>query len=207
MKDFLKKHWCICIIMVLIPFAVEKFLVLTPVVSRFSNEVWFSFIASYVGAVVTVIVMFVTFDKSDQENKKIINKQIKIHQIELENRRLEKTVNVLLLDGYTFGNENTLCDNLNKYVKDFWDTQYNIYKSPNVYEKDRELFFNIMTLQRKEVDFIKKLEEQMCDPINVSIKDIQQILYELQCMANNERNKIKNEYEKYIEKTYKEYYT
>ena len=64
-----------------------------------------------------------------------------------------------------------------------------------------------MTLQRKEVDFIKKLEEQMCDPINVSIKDIQQILYELQCMANNERNKIKNEYEKYIEKTYKEYYT
>ena len=64
MKDFLKKHWCICIIMVLIPFAVEKFLILTPVVSRFSNEVWFSFIASYVGAVVTVIVMFVTTDWS-----------------------------------------------------------------------------------------------------------------------------------------------
>lgn len=207
MKDFLKKHWRICIIMVLIPFALEKFLILTPVVSQFSNEVWFSFIASYVGAVVTVIVMFVTFDKSDQENKKIINKQIKIHEIELENQRLERTVNVLLLDGYTFWNENTLCENLNKYVKDFRDIQYNIYKSPNVHEKDRELFFDIMILQRKEADFIKKLEEQMCDSNNISIKDIQQILYELQCMANNERNKIKNEYEKYIEKTYKEYYT
>ena len=62
----------------------------------FENDVWFSFMGSYLGAVVTLIVMFITFKKSDKENKKLIELQKKQHEIDMQNEKLAKLIHVLL---------------------------------------------------------------------------------------------------------------
>ncbi len=65
--NYIRKHWkkilCITAALAFFPFVLERILFITPIVSEFSNEVWFSFIGSYIGSVVTLVVMFITFKK------------------------------------------------------------------------------------------------------------------------------------------------
>ena len=123
-REFISKYRTFCmkivimVAFVIFPFVLEKILISTPTVSQFSNETWFSFMASYIGAIATVIVMLITFKKSDDENKVIIERQQRQYDIRLDNENMDHIMRVLLLDGYYFYNPNTACDNIEQYLKD-----------------------------------------------------------------------------------------
>ena len=57
---------------------------------------------SYIGASVTLWVMYMTFKRSEEENKKILKKQKELHEIEMQRESICKIMHVLLLDGYYF---------------------------------------------------------------------------------------------------------
>ena len=66
----------------LLPLLVEKIVVdgigIVLFTTQFENELWFSFWGSYLGAIITVIVLFITI----QYNKKETNNRLKEYDID-----------------------------------------------------------------------------------------------------------------------------
>ena len=104
----------------------EKFLYITPVVSRFTNETWFSFMASYSGAIATFIVLKITLEENLKavENEK--ERLRKSYEIDREIEKVKNIQKVLLLDKYDFVNLNTLAIDYSRFVKELYDIQYEI---------------------------------------------------------------------------------
>ena len=126
---WMKKNWEIVGIRVaflFFPFVLEWFLFITPVVSRFTNETWFSFIASYTGAIATFIVLRITL----KENQKALeNEKRRLrhnYEIEKELEKVKAIQSVLLLDKYDFLNLSTIAIDYARYAKDIQDIQYEV---------------------------------------------------------------------------------
>ena len=123
--NYVRNHWkkflWITAVIVIFPFVLEGVLFATPIISKFSNETWFSFVGSYIGSVMTLAVMFLTFKKSDEENKNLLRRQKRQHEIEVQNEKLLGIIHILLLDNYHFLNADTVCENVEKFVKDLRD--------------------------------------------------------------------------------------
>ncbi len=197
---FLRKHWIMCIIMVMFPFALEKVLILTPVISEFSNDTWFSFMASYVGAIATIIVMLITFKKSDDENKVIIERQQRQYDIRLDNEKLDHIMQVLLLDEYYFNNPNTVCDNIEHYVKDIRFIFYDLLQLRYVHDVNKELFNLLKELLREEIEIINKFQYIENETVNNGLYGKWKNIYlEILSKVEDKRDKIKIEYNKYQE--------
>lgn len=197
---FLRKHWIMCIIMVMFPFALEKVLILTPVISEFSNDTWFSFMASYVGAIATIIVMLITFKKSDDENKVIIERQQRQYDIRLDNEKLDHIMQVLLLDEYYFNNPNTVCDNIEHYVKDIRFIFYDLLQLRYVHDVNKELFNLLKELLREEIEIINKFQYIENETVNNGLYEKWKNIYlEILSKVEDKRDKIKIEYNKYQE--------
>lgn len=135
---YIKKYWMLIlsiVVIVFVPFILEWLLFVTPEVSKFSNETWFSFMGSYLGAVVTIAVFKFTIDKNDKEHKAEMKKQIYNEGIEHEIDSLNRIMNVLLLNNYDFMNlldKGKFCSEYAHCNKDFWDIQGEIEKIKSV---------------------------------------------------------------------------
>lgn len=204
--NFIKKHWkIICIISIIaFPFVLELFLNVTPIVSRFSNETWFSFIGSYVGAIATVVVMFITFKKSDDENKKILNKQKEKYRIDLEKEKLKRIIHVLLLDDYYFLSLDTVSENLDRFRKDLSYVQFDTLEF-GFGEKNEEILFQaLLDLQKEEVRILETIPHvKTKDELNIVQVDAG---LELNKVVNLRRASIKAMYDDYFKKKYEKYY-
>lgn len=108
------------------PFVLEFVLYKTPVISRFTNETWFSFMASYVGAIATFVVLRITLkenQKAVEDEKRRLRRNYEIEKEISEAKDIQK---VLLLDKYDFLNMNTLVIDFMKFRKDMYDIQFKI---------------------------------------------------------------------------------
>lgn len=212
--DYVKKYWkkvLVSVIIIIFPFVLELFLFITPVVSRFNNETWFSFICSYIGVLVTIGVMFVTFVKSDKENKKIIERQKKQHEIDRQNEKLEKIIHVLLLDNYYFLDPNTVGENIDKFIGDLHYVQIDTLIFKYVTNQDEVLIDELLKLQVKEVEIINEMPERMPHVDSTEKANELKIILlnmglELSKIANLSRERIKIVYDNYLERVYKDYY-
>ena len=116
----------IAISIVVFPFVLEFVLYKTPVISRFTNETWFSFMASYVGAIATFVVLRITLkenQKAVEDEKRRLRRNYEIEKEISEAKDIQK---VLLLDKYDFLNMNTLVIDFMKFRKDMYDIQFKI---------------------------------------------------------------------------------
>lgn len=98
-------NWLLFVIVVigliLLPLLVEKIIVdgigIVLFTTQFENELWFSFWGSYLGAIITVIVLFITI----QYNKKDTNNRLKEYEIDrkydLVLEQVDKLYNFILL--------------------------------------------------------------------------------------------------------------
>lgn len=129
-----KKEWAkkigtfllIAIFIVGFPFVLEFVLYKTPVISRFTNETWFSFMASYVGAIATFVVLRITLkenQKAVEDEKRRLRRN---YEIEKEINEAKEIQKILLLDKYDFLNMNTLVIDFMKFRKDMYDIQFKI---------------------------------------------------------------------------------
>ena len=107
-------------------FVLEFVLYKTPVISQFTNETWFSFMASYVGAIATFVVLRITLkenQKAVEDEKRRLRRNYEIEKEISEAKDIQK---VLLLDKYDFLNMNTLVIDFMKFRKDMYDIQFKI---------------------------------------------------------------------------------
>lgn len=193
------------------PFLLEWFLYATPVVSRFGNDTWFSFMGSYIGASVTLWVMYMTFKRSEEENKKILKKQKELHEIEMQRESICKIMHVLLLDGYYFLNPDTVSENLDRFIADFTFIQLDTLKYRYISLKDEALVDELLKLQKEEVEILNELNENKPHVDSVEkVKEFKEYLIntglKLSKTANLKRQTIKIMYDSYIEKIYRKYY-
>lgn len=211
---FIKKHWLILIILFVLPFSFEFVLVNTPDVSGFSNESWFSFLGSYIGSIITLIVMYITFDKSDEENKRIIELQRRQHQIDCQNKKIDDIIHVLLIDEYIFSNHETVCENIDRYIRDFQYIQLDTIKlkyADDEILRSVKLADKLLELQEKEIKIVRQLENEIphVDSYDKSVEMIKKLLYygcELSKLANSERQTVKVMYDEYLKRAYEVYF-
>lgn len=194
-----------CVIGIIIfPFILEWFLFITPEVSKFSNESWFSFIGSYTGAIATFLVLRITLSenrKTVEDEKKKLKRN---YEIEKEIGQVEKILRVLLLDNYDFVSLNTIPTEYAKYIKDIQDVQYDVRKL--IYEENgktaRDKFLmrvsllerghtlKLVTDEISEIDSIERAK-QLYDFILNRTK-------ELSRNANNQRKELLDLYQEYV---------
>ncbi|GEM_PF-2518155 len=207
-----KKMVAIIVILIVFPFALEKFLYITPVVSRFTNETWFSFMASYSGAIATFIVLKITLEENLKavENEK--ERLRKSYEIDREIEKVKNIQKVLLLDKYDFVNLNTLAIDYSRFVKELYDIQYEIREFQ--FEKNGETardkyFTRLFLLERSySLEFYVEQLPNMND--EKELKKYASLLIEKTSKmchnANSHRNEVLNLYSEYIrEMKLKEY--
>ena len=199
-----KKMVAIIVILIVFPFALEKFLYITPVVSRFTNETWFSFMASYSGAIATFIVLKITLEENLKavENEK--ERLRKSYEIDREIEKVKNIQKVLLLDKYDFVNLNTLAIDYSRFVKELYDIQYEIREFQ--FEKNGETardkyFTRLFLLERSySLEFYVEQLPNMND--EKELKKYASLLIEKTSKmchnANSHRNEVLNLYSEYI---------
>lgn len=123
-----KNNWGIwvSIFCVIFPFFLEWFLYATPVVSRFTNETWFSFIASYTGAIATFVVLRITLKENQSALEKEKERLRNAYEIDKEIDKVKYIQRVLLLDKYDFLDLDTIAIDYARYVREIYDIQYEI---------------------------------------------------------------------------------
>ena len=212
--NYVRNHWkkflWITAVIVIFPFVLEGVLFATPIISKFSNETWFSFVGSYIGSVMTLAVMFLTFKKSDEENKNLLRRQKRQHEIEVQNEKLLGIIHILLLDNYHFLNADTVCENMEKFVKDLRYVQFDTLKYKYVILKDQVLIDELLRLQMEEINIInsvkngphvdsaQKAEEFKLFALGMGLR--------LSEVAESRKETIKAMYDNYLEKVYEQYY-
>lgn len=177
----------------------------------FENDVWFSFMGSYLGAVVTLIVMLITFKKTDKENRRLIEQQKRQHEIDIQNEKLANIIHVLLLDGYYFLNLESVSENLDRFMGDLNFVQFDTLKFKYITHKDEALMNELLELQKEEVEILNEMEASMPhvdsqEKAEEMKKFLLDIGLKLSKTANLRRETIKFMYDSYLEKTYKHYF-
>lgn len=217
-KHFWKKYRTIILIVlgamliIILPFITERMIrygKYRP--DSFENDVWFSFMGSYLGAVVTLLVMFITFKKTDRENKKLIEQQKKQHDIDMQNEKLARIIHVLLLDDYYLLNADTVCENINRFFKDLNSVQFDTLKFKYVTHKNEKLMDELLKLQMEEVKILNFMRDTAPHvDFEQNAREFKKVLLdaglELNKAANSKREMIKMMYDDYLENVYQQYF-
>lgn len=207
-KNNFKKILLFAIGIFVFPFLLEFVISAVHDVSEFSDETWFSFYGSYIGAIISLFVMFITFKKSDYENKKIIRKQKEKFEIDSEKEKIKRIIHVLLLDDYYFLNPDTVSENIDRFNKDLSYVEFDTLELGFVLKEDEILFKELLELQKEEVRILNTIIKEIP---NVKTKDEFNIVkmnagLELSKIVTLRRSSIKTMYEEYIKKMYDKYY-
>lgn len=125
----IKQYWKsvgMVAVMLVFPFALEKILFFIPDKGRFSRDEWFSFIASYTGAIATFIVLKITLKENQKAVEAEKERLKRNYEIEKELELVKEIQKVLLLDKYNFLDLSSIALEYAKYAKDILDVQYDI---------------------------------------------------------------------------------
>lgn len=191
----------ICFI-ILFPYIVENMLVHGPSISRFENDVWFSFIGSYSGGIITVVVLFATIRYNNRSNKLEYERR-KIKDIYAKEKAdLDNIIDLLILHKISFSDESMGMQNLKEFFHELQTVSIMI-KYANRDSEERESFYSFLSCN--------------CILYGVSIEaliaqyqrdgDIDYVAKELRKTASSIRENIyvrKKEYLSYLENEEKE---
>lgn len=191
----------ICVI-ILFPYIVEYILVHGPSISSFNNEVWFSFIGSYSGGIITVIVLFATIKYNNRANKlEYEREKIKDSYVK-EKTDVDSIIDLLLLNKISFTADGMSWQYLKEFIHEL-QTVTIMVKYANKDSEERDFFYNFLhshcILYGVSVDaLIAQCRED---------KNIEYVAKELRKTAAHIREEVyqrKKEYLNYLEKEEKE---
>ena len=185
------------------PFCLECFLYATPVVSRFTNETWFSFIASYTGAIATFIVLRITLKENQRALEKEKERLRKAYEIDKEIDKVKYIQRVLLLDKYDFLDLDTIAIDYARYVREIYDIQYEMLeiKFDTKGETARDKYLTrLRMLERYHtlelcIENLPKGEKEMREYAEELIKKTSNMLN----TVNLQRKEIMDSYKSYID--------
>lgn len=133
----------ICLI-VLFPYIVERILFYGPSISRFENDVWFSFIGSYSGGIITMVVLFATIRYNNRSNK-LEYERGKIKDIyDKEKAELDNIIDLLMLKKINFSDESMGMQNLKGFFHELQTVSIMI-KYANRDSEERESFYSFLS--------------------------------------------------------------
>nr|DAE93054.1 MAG TPA: hypothetical protein [Caudoviricetes sp.] len=166
---------------------------------------------SYIGAIATIVVMVVTFKKSDKENKRLVELQKRQHDIDVQTEKIKKIVHVLLLDEYYFLDANSVCESIHRFFIDLNAIGLDTLNFKYTSLKDVPLVDELLKLQEEEVAiynlFVKAVphvdSHQKADELIKVFLDTGKNLHEV---ANSRREIIHLMYDGYLKETYEHYY-
>lgn len=164
----MKRYWKVIVAIVAVaifPFIIEWFLFTTPEVSRFSNEVWFSFIASYSGAIATLIVLGLTILENQRNLKDEKERLKRNYETEKEIDLSKKIINVLLLNNYDFITRTKILTEYDRYIKDIYDVQFEV----------RELMYDENGNTARDKFFVKLFQIERYHSLQLAVQDIPEI--------------------------------
>lgn len=211
-KEFLKVYWKRVLLicgLILSPFVIEIVLFNTPVISKFDNSTWFSFMGSYMGALITVAVMYITFQKSDKESRKMAEAQIEWIEFQNRNEKIVEIMKVLLLEDYFFLSKDSVCENIDKFVLHLRKIQWDTLILNCIEEEGKELMTALLELQKEEREI---LDLNGLIHVNSSKKadEFKELLMhkgmELRNLAEGKRDSIQGLYAKYYKRMHQKYY-
>ncbi len=192
------------LVIITFPFVLEWFLFITPEVSRFSNEIWFSFIGSYSSAIVTLLVLCLTLRENRNSIREERRKLRESFDIESEINLSRKILDVLLLNRYDFISADKLLTEYGKYRQDMYDIQFEVrelkYDDKGDTARDRflkRLFlteryhtFKLIELNVEKIDNIEKAKK-LSESID---KNVTEMVHQM----NKERRELLNLYKEYV---------
>ncbi len=133
----------ICFI-ILFPYIVEYMLFHGPSISGFQNDVWFSFIGSYSGGIITVIVLVATIRYNNRSNK-LEYERGKIKDIYVKEKAdIDNIIDLLLLNKISFSDESMGLQNLKEFFHELQTVSIMI-KYANRNSEERESFYKFLS--------------------------------------------------------------
>lgn len=205
-----KGEICFSILVLVIPFAMEYIIIhgkYRP--DGFDNEVWFSFMGSYLGAIVTLIVMYVTFKKSEYDNNKQMKFLINKQDIENEKNSVERVCNLLLLCNYSLTGNHVEAD-LSMFGRNLMSMQFQInqIRSNGYNAKARDaLLDELQSLQNEQVKIMETHDtyiDSIIDPlqkVRMQREEFVKQAFDLKVSTNNRRINISFLYDNYLQET------
>lgn len=206
-REYVKNDWKIAasvITMFIFPFIIAKALFCFPE-GRFSREVWFSFFASYSGAIATFIVLYLTISENQRSFQKEKERLKRNYEIEKELDLSKKILKVLLLDNYDFITLAKIDTEYARYCQDIYDIQYEVPKL--IYDKNgytaRDKFLNAL-FQTERYHTLQLIVEKPYkvgseEEAKTLLKHIVNRTTDLSHQMIEKRRKILDLYDKYVE--------
>ncbi len=212
LKKYLKSYWKEALLIlgiIVCPFAIEIALFNTPVISEFDNSTWFSFMGSYIGAIITIVVMLITFRKSDKENKKMIEAQMEWAEFQNRNERIVEIIKVLFLEDYFFLNKDSVNENIDRFIRNLRKIQWDTYMLNAIEVEGKALMTELLKLQIEEnkiLNIDKLIHVDSAEKAKEFIEQNMQRGMNLRRVAEENRDKIQALYKDYYKKMYQKYY-
>lgn len=211
-KEFFKVYWkrvLLIIGLILSPFVIEIVLFNTPVISKFDNSTWFSFMGSYMGALITVAAMYITFQKSDKERKKMAEAQIEWIEFQNRNEKIVEIMKVLLLEDYFFLSKDSVCENIDIFILHLRKIQWDTLILNCIEEEGKELMAALLELQIEEKKILDPnglIHVNSPQKADESIELFMRKGMELRNLAEEKRDRIQELYAKYYKSMHQKYY-
>ena len=198
---FLISLFIVCFI-VLFPYIVEYILLHGPSISSFENDVWFSFIGSYVGGIITVVVLFITIRYNNRSNRLEYERRKIKDNYAKEKADLDYVIDLLTLHKIRFSEESMGMQNLKDFFHELQTVSIMI-KYANRDSEERESFYSFLSSNciLYGVSIEALIDQYTRD------RDIEYVAMELRKTAASIREDIyirKKEYLNYLENEEKE---
>ena len=196
------KIFCWIAIIIALPFVLEFILFNGPSISHFSSEVWFSFLGSYIGSVVAIIVMGYTIVHTQRENIKAYERMRIREKYDNERREIEEATDFLLLNKISFSDINNCEMDLRNFIHELHTIGIKIkYAKKETKEKEKfyDFIYGYCILYYLSADALLKQF--------LHNKDKRYIMTEMRKNANRIREEVykrRTEYLEFLEKEEKE---
>ena len=216
---FLKKYWWQCslggiFIIVIAPYITE--LIIKKGLYRpdtFDENTWFSFMGSYLGAVITVIIFFVTICMNQISIEDEIKRNRKNAEIEREIEKVKYIYNFFTLRDYRLQDleiekaefRRLLSDLI--IVKTYLEYVECKENPDNEFEKSRKDFYDCVITENFLLQFdIGHKMENLSDDNNSRVNEISELIFEITQKRNLYIREMTNRYEAYLDNLFMQMY-
>lgn len=187
---------------ILFPYIVEYVICHGPSISSLDNDVWFSFIGSYVGGIITVVVLFITIRYNNRSNRLEYERRKIKDNYAKEKADLDYVIDLLTLHKIRFSEESMGMQNLKDFFHELQTVSIMI-KYANRDSEERESFYSFLSSNciLYGVSIEALIDQYTRD------RDIEYVAMELRKTAASIREDIyirKKEYLNYLENEEKE---
>jgi len=210
MKSFFKKYWWIILIfigvVIILPILFENILLYGPYRNSFEEGEWFSFLGSYVGAIVSAIIFIVTISIDKKDMKDEVERNRKIAKLNYEIDKTKKIYNFFMMTDYQLQNIEMELAEYRRFCSDLIVIRQYVLKenSKNDYsgilEEKRKDFYDFITVENLLLHYdIAQVMNALGTNNDEKLRKLSEFILELVEKRNLYAEELTKRYEDYIE--------